>query len=292
MNMKKINVLLVLALFLGAATVFTGCKKDEDPVVGDPSIDFKGGSTYTFENVTVTTNDQITIGILAAMHPDTKKELTNLKITLGSQTLVDSSFSANAFDADYTISFASVGVFTLTAMIKDADNRTDEVSFDITIELGGTAVKKTTNIEMGSFNDPKGSFYSTGTEMVYKVAEAKQNQAAVDFIFFKGATNANSIAAPDDTQVNTISDFQLNDWTTKNQTRFNTTAMTAAEFDAIGAFHVFPEFNTSTQKTLANNLSNGQVIYFKTQAGKKGYIKVVDIFSRGDLAKFEVIVEE
>lgn len=290
--MKKINVLFLLALFLGAATVFTGCNKDEDPVIGDPSIDFKGGSTYTFEDVTVTTNDQITVGILAAMHPETKKELANLTITLGEQTLVDSSFNASSFEADYTISFASVGVFTFTATITDVDNRSDEMSFNITIEQGGTAVKKTTNIEMGSFNDPKGSFYSTVNEMVYKVAEAKQNQAAIDFIFFKGSTNANSIAAPDDVQVNTISDFQLNDWTTKNQTRFNTTTMTAAEFDAIGEFHSFPVFNTSTQTTLTNNLINGQVIYFMTQAGKKGYVKVVDLFSRGDLAKFEVIVEE
>jgi len=290
--MKKVKSFMAIALFLGVATVFTGCSKDEDPIIGDPSIDFKGGTNYTFENITVTTNDQITVGIMAAMHPDTKKDLTNFKLTLGNQTLVDSTLTSASFDADYNISFASVGTFTLTAVIKDADMRTAEASFDITIEQGGTAVKKTTNIEMGSFNDPKGSFYSTVNEMVYKVAEAKENQAAIDFIFFKGVTNANSIAAPDDSQVNTISDFQLNEWTTKNQTRFNTTAMTAAEFDAIGEFHVFPEFNATTQTTLANNLSNGQIIYFMTQAGKKGYVKVVDLFSRGDLAKFEVIVEE
>jgi len=281
-----------MAIFLGAATIFTGCSKDEDPVTGSPSIDFKGGATYTFENVTITTNDQIVVGILAAMHPDTKKPLTNFKLTIGSDVLVDSTFNANSFDADYTINFEEVGTATLNARITDESGSYDEISFDIIVEVAAVNVTKNTNIEMGSFNDPKGSFYSTGNATVYTVAQAKLNQAAVDFIFFKGVTNLNAIAAPDDSEVNTISTYQLADWTVKNQTRFNATTMTAAEFDAIGNTYVFPEFNATTAASLAKNLVNGQVLYFKTQAGKHGYIKVVDLFSRGDMAKFDVIIEE
>jgi hypothetical protein len=293
--MRKLNLFLLMTIFLGAATIFTGCNKDEDdPITGSPSIDFKGGANYTFENVTVTTNDQIVVGILAAMHSETEKPLTNFKLTIGTSVPVDSTFNANSFDADYTINFneVEVGVYTLTAKITDESGSYDEISFEITVEQGGVNVTKNTNIEMGSFNDPEGSFYSTGNATVYTVAQAKLNQAAVDFIFFKGVTYFNAIAAPDDAIVNTISDFQLNDWTVKNQTKFNATTMTAAEFDAIGSTYVFPEFNTTTAASLTYNLVDGQVVYFKTQAGKHGYIKVVDLYSRGDMAKFDVIIEQ
>lgn len=291
--MRKLNLFLLMTIFLGAATIFTGCNKDEDdPITGSPSIDFKAGANYTSEDITVSTGDQIVVGILAAMNIETEKSLTNFKLTIGTTVLVDSTLNASSFDVDYTINFDEVGSATLTARITDESGSYDEIFFDITVEQAMATVKKNTNIEMGSFNDPKGSFYSTVNEMVYTVAQAKLNQAAIDFIFFKGVTNANAIGAPDDSEANTISTFQLADWTVKNQTRFNTTTMTAAEFDAIGNTYAFPEFNATTAASLANNLVNGQVIYFKTQAGKHGYIKVVDLYSRGDMAKFDVIIEE
>jgi hypothetical protein len=37
---------------------------------------------------------------------------------------------------------------------------------------------------------------------------------------------------------------------------------------------------------------NGDVVFFKTEADALGYLKVVDLYSRGDLGKFEVIVME
>jgi hypothetical protein len=288
--MRKINLLLLLSLLIGA-TVLSGCKKDDDePIVGFPSIDFKGGTNYTFEDVTVSTNDQILVGILAAMHSETQKPLTRFTLKVGTTNLVDSTFSANTFDADYTISFAEIGTATLTARITDEGGFSDEVSFNIIIEQGGVKVKKNNDVFMGSFNDPAGSFYSTIEEEVYRVPEAKENQEKVDFIFFRGVTNLNAFAAPDDADVNTISDFQLNDWTTKNQTRFQRTTMTAADFDAIGEFYVFPEF--TGELTRVNELLNGEVVYFKTEAGKHGYIKIVDLYNRGDVAQVEVIVEE
>jgi hypothetical protein len=290
--MKRFNLFLLIGLLVGA-TIFTGCKKDDDePIIGFPTIDFKGGEGFTFENVTIKTHDQIKVGIMAAMHAETKEALTNFKLTLGTSTLIDSTFSANTFDADYIISFMKVspGEYKLNARITDASGRSDEASFTITVELGGVKVKKNDDIFMGSFNDPAGSFYSTIEETVYRVAEAKERQDKIDFIFFRGATNLNTFAAPDDEAVNTISDFQLNEWTTKNQTRFARTTMAAADFDAIGEYYIFPEFTGTL--TRVNELNNGEVVYFKTQAGKRGYIKVIDLYNRGDVAKLEVIVEE
>jgi hypothetical protein len=295
--MKKLSLIFLIGLLIGS-TILTSCKKDDDddPIIGYPSLDFKGGTAYTFEDVTITTNDQILVGILAAMHTGTQEPLVNFKLTIVSgsstTTLVDSTFNAQSFNADYNISFSQTGVATLTAKITDNAGRSEEASFIITVEQGGVRVKKNSEVLMGSFNDPAGSFYSTTEEAVYRVAEAKERQDKIDFIFFRGETqlNQNTFAAPDDEAVNTIETFQLNEWTTKNQTRFMMSQMTAAEFDAIGEFHIFPEFTGTL--TRANQLQNGNVVYFRTEAGKHGYIKVIDLYNRGDVALLEVIVEE
>lgn len=291
--MKKINFLLLLALFSGLITM-TSCSKDDPLVDQNPSINLKGGSTYTSADVTITTEDQIKVGIIANYNASSKEKLTNLKITLTSNntpsTLVDSSFNAVTFDGDYLLSFGTPGTIRFLATVTDADGLKDETGFNITVVQAGVSVKKKVDIELGSFNDSFGSFYNTAEELVYSVAQAGQNQAKTDFGFYKGATNVNTIGAPDDADL--IDVYNTGSWTTKNQTRFIMTTMTVTEFDAIGTEHVFPEFVDANATSKIDHLVSDKVLYFKTQAGKRGYIKIVDLYSRGDVAKIDVIVEQ
>jgi hypothetical protein len=287
--MKKLNLFLFWSLLV-SALVLTGCAKDEDPIVGNPSIDFKGGSSYTFADVNLTTNDQILVGIMAAMHPETMKPLTRFQLTVGESNLVDSTFSANTFDADYSISFNSIGTATLTARITDSNGSTDEVSFKITIEEGGVKVSKSGEFLLGNVNDlGAGSFYATTEDSVYFTNNVLENTSKIDFAFFKGPQNQNTIASPDDDDVRLVYP-SMGDWPSRNQTRFQLTELTVADFDAIGEYHIFPEFSGTLTK--ANELENGAVIYFRTQAGKHGLIKIVDLYTRGDVALIDVLVEE
>jgi hypothetical protein len=119
-------------------------------------------------------------------------------------------------------------------------------------------VKKTTDIELGSFNEPGiGSFYSTFEGEVYNIAQATLNQEKIDFLFCRGATNLNTIAAPDDE--NAITVFQIGGWTTKNANHFHTTEMTAEEFVAIESPYSFPEFDEENAGTNVNMLNIGDV---------------------------------
>ena len=294
--MRKLTQILFVTMLVITASFVTSCKKDPVDVDPSPSINFKGGSNYTSADATIGTDASILVGVNASSNASTNKDLKKFTIVITTNnvpsTLIDSTISTEVFNADYNISFPGVGVYRIVAKVTDSDSQSSEVAFNITVEQTGVTVKKKTGIEMGSFNDSWGSFYSGTNELVYTVANAKLNQSAVDFLFFKGATNQNTVAAPDDADANTISDFQLGDWTVKNQTRFNTTSMTAAEFDAIGTTYEFPEFNATTAASKLNNLVTDQIVYFKTQAGKRGYIKIVDLYSRGDVAKFEVIFEQ
>lgn len=124
------------------------------------------------------------------------------------------------------------------------------------------------------------------------MSQAAANQAKVDLVFYKGDNDDNSIAAPIDASLETILTFDISNWETRNATLFIKTEMTVEDFDAIGEYYEFPEFVEAEANTKIVNMVNGDVLFFKTEAGALGYIKVVDLYSRGDLGEFEVIVME
>lgn len=292
MKMNRLFLILTVAI----ATAFTSCKKDDDIVNPEPSIDFKGGANYTATDVTINAGEQILVGFNAAYNPDTEENLTNFKLVLTSnnvpQTLIDSVINTASYSTDININFPEAGSARLEATITDKAGRTDAVSFNITIEEAGVKVVKHTDIELGSWNDEIGSFYAAKENTIYTVPEAFNNQAKVDFIFYKGVQNMNTITAPDDADLATIPSFNIENWTTKNETRFVMTSMTAAEFDAIGEYYEFPAFDQNSATSKVIDLENGAVVHFRTQAGDYGLIKVVDFYSRGDLGLIDVIVME
>ncbi|MCK9291586.1 MAG: hypothetical protein WCR58_10670 [Bacteroidales bacterium] len=288
--MRKLNSFLLLSLFVGA-TLFTGCNKDEDdPIIGNPSIDFKGGEAYVSQDATITTVDEILIGFNAAQNPDTKKPLTRFTLQIGEANLVDSTLNTDSFEVDYTLQIESVGEAKLTARITDESGAWAEVSLILTVEDGGVKVKKSEEILLGNVNDlGAGSFYSVSEDEVYFTTNVTDNTDKVDIIFFKGPQNQNTLASPDDDAVKEVYS-SINNWPVHNQTRFQLTDLTVDDFDAIAEFHVFPEF--TGELTRASHLENEDILYFKTEAGKHGYIKIINLYTRGDVALIQVIAEE
>lgn len=282
------------AMLIVAGVAISGCSKDEDePVDMGPTLALKTGEGYTSADFEVVEGTVVKFGITASKSTTHDHNLARFNIMYNSLTLVDTVFDAASFNADFEIQFVGVGIGKVTFKITSHGGLSDQEELNATVTEPpylGEEVKKVTNIELGSFNDPIGSFYNTVDDMKYTVPEAKLNQAKVDFLFFKGVTFFNTIAAPDDEAANTIPSFELGDWTTKNQTRFNTTTMTVAEFDAIGDLHIFPEFNTANATKKVSDLVPGQVFMFRTVGEKLGYIKVVDTYEKGDKIKIDVIV--
>lgn len=296
--MKK-NLLILFMAVIGMAATMTSCEKDDVILDPKPTINFKGGGNYVSSDVTVTEGENFTVGVNAAANVETNAKLKSFTIVFTSNnvptTLIDEQLEKaqeNNYSKDFQITLNGVGEGILKAKITDEKGEYAEVSFKVTVKQAGVEVKKKTNVEFGSFNDAIGSFYGTSNETVYTISQAFQNQALVDIIFFDGATNHNTLAAPDDAEANSINDFNLVNWTKKNKTRFILTTMTAAEFDAIGEIYQFPEFVEANASTKANNLAAGNVVYFKTEAGKHGYAKIVDLYTKGSKAKVDFIVEQ
>ncbi len=282
----------MLSMFLMAGALFvTSCSDDETT---GPTLDLKGSSGYTSDDVTISAGSTITIGVIGTAGD---KNLSSFTMTSTNNNVpyevMDTTLNSSSFNLDIEITFTeeNLGANRLLMTLADKDGNKSTQSFTVTVENGAVAVKKASSVEFGSFNDAIGSFYNTTDMALYTVAQAKLNQAKVDFLFYKGAQNGNTIAAPDDVLAATeISTFQLNTWTTRNATRFAKGVVTAAQFDAITTTFDFPEFNSTSSD--AAQLADGDVVFFQTVSGKLGLIKVVDLYTRGDRAKFDIIVQE
>jgi hypothetical protein len=290
--MKKWNYLL--SMFLIAGTVFvTSCSKDEDD---PPTLDLKGTSGYTSNDVTISAGETIRVGVIAAAGTE---KLSSFNLTVRHNNIDEYSFdttlNVDNFNMDFEIPFTSefIGENLVSMKVVDKGGNTASQSFKVTVETGAVAINKYSGVLLGSFNDVNGSFYNTTENTVYTISAAKANQAKVDLLFYFGADHKNTLAAPNDPDVNAeITTFQLNTWTTKNATKFIKGAVTAAQFDAIVDDFNFPTFDESSALSYADKLVDGDVVFFKTVTGKLGLAKVVDLTARGDQGTFDFIIEE
>ncbi len=302
--MKKFKSAMLL-IVMAIAIVSTSCKKDEKndepPIDPRPAITFKVDAGFTASDGDFTEGDEIKIGVVANQNLITKKKLTNFTLVRTidgtAETITDETIDIETFNKDYTIELSVPGNYKFTAKITDEDSKSAETSFELTVDEKPdprVPVKKNSDLELGSTNDTLGSFYSTNYEQVYKIEEAADNQEKVDFIFWKDPrVKANSITSPDNDLIGSVNFLGIHTWTVKNETRFIITEMTAEDFNAIEDKYLFPEFDPEAAADLASNLQAGDILFFRTQEGKHGYIRIIDLYNtRGDRALIDVIVEE
>jgi len=297
--MKKWNYLF-MALLMSAAVMVSSCGGDDDEVDPGPTLNLKGGAAYTSADATVQSGSVIRVGVNGLKSSVSGDKLVRYKFSITANntptTYVDSTFSSDSFTWETDITLSGVGEIRLSFELWDKNGMKADQAFNIIIEDPGMQINKFLNVEFGSWNDPVGSFFSSTEGITYTVTQTRNvpaNQAKIDFLFFKGSQNANTFASPDDPDAATINDLgPLSDWTNKNQTRFNATAITAAQFDAIGETYQFPTFNLSAQTSKMNNLVNGQVFLFKTKNDKLGLVKIVNLYNRGDRATASIIVQK
>ncbi len=132
----------------------------------------------------------------------------------------------------------------------------------------------------GQTNSTLGSFFSTtsGNVITSSAAGASTSiQASVDFVYFFGTANQASMGAPNDTTVATAhsNNTSLSTWTTKNATKFVKTTISAADFIASANDSLVKTIDAATiNASMVNTLAAGNVVAFKTAAGKLGLFHV------------------
>jgi len=288
-----------MKLFFAAALLFTvgfftSCTEETDPI--GPSIEFIAGVAG---DGIITTDATVLVGETFMV----KSLLTMGDAKLDNYTIRESNTDLTGYpktdvvsgDQDiFESSLAEAGEYTFTFILTDKEGLKDEKSIKVTVnDPEPTITVYTDKIIGASANATVGSSFASVDGMTYKLAEAAAASNKIDFVYFYGATNKATLAAPNDADVTGSVYPSVADWATKNATALQLTSMTAAEFDAVENDTDITE--PSVAATKVNNLAVGSVIAFKTAAtsanpSKKGLIKVTGIVE-GNVATGTITIE-
>ncbi len=300
--MKKFAFLFLFALT--GSLFLASCSGGDDDTVAKPkpSINWKGGGTYTSANVSIAADNTIDFGINATASSGEK--ITKVRITVNANGI------GNLILSDSVVKVANIGIDWMgvnvgklpgsktvyTATATQSNGESSSVSFIVTVTSAGKTVQTRANISMGGqTNSTIGSFFNYVTQQTVFLTQANSDPASVDFIYYSGSTNLQTFSSPDDAQVTQVF-ASISGWSVRNNTRFRRTTLTATEFDAIKdgdpstAIDNQATTNVSSLSSLTNKLKVGDVIVFITAGGQDfGLIKVTAIngSASGDV-KFDI----
>lgn len=287
--MKKLSFLFILLALTGV--LFTSCSKDEDdPQDLKPGINFKGGTGYVSQDVTLTAGEEFKVGINANANSNSSAKLNKFVVTRTFNnipfTVLDSTLNTSNFTIDI-IAFANpnAGTERWSFKITDKDGEVNEISFNITTTApAGNILTYSTKV-LGSYQNTTGSSFASVDGTVYTLEQAKIHADVIDWLYFYGATNLATLAAPDDTDAGDVFNTgpnALSTWSVRNDTRFKETSLTAADFNSITTDTPIIAIANGASLSKANNLVVGDVIAFVTSTGKMGLVKVDAIVPGAD----------
>jgi len=281
--MKKINVLMlgVLVLFAG---FFASCKKDA--ATNDATISLAGDVGYTATDATVTGGGSFKIKWTATSSTDmgfiTIAQDNVAYVGWNEKEIASGSKSTYIDEATIKVP-ASGGPYTYSIIIYGTGtNGTELARKDIVITIGTTTATVSilsTSLGSATWNTTDGSFYSIGTQLVYKY-DATGAAANVDFGYMygdAGGSNLATIFSPEWASAQTLTQKITSP---SKATKFVVTTLSASEFDAITETGnaIITSAVTSATAQYVNNLqvggaNAGKIIGFVLQNTKKGLIK-------------------
>jgi hypothetical protein len=285
--MKKV-AFLMSGLLMAGTIFFSGCSTDST-TPGDihPSMNFVGGGSYISADAQLTVGTIFTVGLNAFSSTESNSKLAKLTVTRIFQNkpfvLLDSNLNVAQFSIDISIGAnPNAGTENFTFLITDKDGQSKELSFVITtVDVSGPGPINTFSMKiMGAQGSATGSSFASIDGSVYGGAEAKTNAAKVDWLYFFGASNLATIAAPDDADaaaVFTNATYGLQTWSVLNSTRFKRVT-DAIDWNAITDDAIIvAQTATGVDQTKVNNLDITDILAFQTVGGKKGLIRVEEI---------------
>ncbi|MBN2275188.1 MAG: hypothetical protein JXK95_12705 [Bacteroidales bacterium] len=271
-------------LFLGLgvismAVLLNSCGDDTTGLA--PDITFDDGTEITLgAGISSAT---ITGEIVAEEKLD---KVTVYRVTTASETQIGTYSSFNAGDItttdDLTYTFRiTVDNISEDISVKieavDKEGQTASKSISVKVNLAPALKAEFTAILLGAQTSTDPSCLDANTGLRYKIAEdqAKNNAASIDMLYYYGATNLATLAAPNDETVDGtgVGSFTwTSTWSTKNATKFGASSLdysnvTAAEVNAISGL--------SASKV--TSLDVGTTVAFETADGKKGVLQVTNL---------------
>jgi hypothetical protein len=274
--MKTIK-LFFIAFAVIAVGFFTSCA--DETVATGPTIDFIAGDGILTSDASVETGVDFTFKWLVTQGTAKLASFT-IRLSNTDVTGFPNTDIADNYSDLLTTSQATAGIYAYTFIATDKDGLEDSKTITVTVTnpvVVPTIDTYTDKILGADNNATLGSSFASVDGSVYILADAKTNSSKVDFVYFYGATNLATLAAPSDVDGAQVVFSSITTWTTINATALESTSLTAAEFDLIDSeSQITAPAGTATK---VNNLAVGNVLAFKTAAtsanpSKKGLIKV------------------
>jgi hypothetical protein len=284
--MKKLSYLL--GLFVLAGILFSACSKDEENT-DPPSIAFLGGEyepgkERVDSDVTLTVGTQFVFGITASKVSD--KDLRRILIerkyeNVSTITVMDTAISTASFTIDIiTFAYPTPGSEDFECTVWDKNDKSSTISFTVTTTPATSNITTYEDKILGAQDSNTGSSFASADGTVYMLADAKENSAEIDFMYFYGQNNLATLAAPDDSDAALVfNNVQngLQTWDVLNDTRFKETTLSSADFNAINSstqLVTVATLPTAPDQTKINNLAVGKVLAFETVDELYGLIRI------------------
>lgn len=276
----KTTRLFLFAIAVAAFGFFTSCTEEE---ATGPVIDFLSGEGMITEDDSVMVGESYSFKVLLTQGTAKLDEYT---IRLGGLDLAGyplTDIEDGTVDL-YEDVMEEAGTYSYVFVVTDKDGMQDTKTIVVTVKepVIEPTIKTYTDKVLGADDNPTvGSSFASADGSIYLLADAKTNSNKVDFVYFYGAENLATLAAPSNSDAQTVY-ASIGTWTTQNATVFGTTTITAAQFDAITTDTEIVAAATGLSATKANELAVDDVIAFETAstsayASKKGLIKVVEL---------------
>lgn len=286
--MKKFAYLFA-ALFLAAFTIFSSCKKDENTPDQQFTFNLKAGPGYVSGDVTLTTGEQFKVGINA--FASTGSTLIRFLVTRvyndKPDVVFDTTLNLTVLNYDFFgIALGGPGTEKWIFTITQSDESTLEKSFNITTESAVGPIFTYDQCIIGAQQNSTGSSFASSNGTIYNLAEAKNNAAMIDWLYYFGVTTFATLAAPDnDDAAHIFTDGgsytnpgpnALLNWAVRNATRFRT-IKDPLDWDAIQDDTELIVLSQGAIEPNAPDLLSGYYVAFVTANGKKGLIRINSI---------------
>jgi hypothetical protein len=278
--MKKFKFISLMIAALSLGFGFTSCEEDllnEDEEGGAATISIDASADKT--QVEVGEDIVVSYDVLIS---DNKLESIELREGDNLIGAVQDGFDDTRRDAgEITYNATEAGDFVLSLYVVDNKGNSKTSDINITVLEAGGEISEFTAILMGAqSNTDEGSYLDANTGNTYMQSDAESNQSLIDVIYYYGSANKATFAAPnnelvDGTGANALSLTAA--FSTKNATKFTKTTLDASDFDAIVNDATIVSEADGLSDSDATDVAVGEVVAFKTQGGKSGLIKVVEL---------------
>ncbi len=268
------SLLFVPLLFL----LFSSCTKKET-IRTPPVIGFVTDSGYASRDTTLMVGQKIRVGVRAR---GTDGNITYFSIRYNdgaAKILLDTGMNRPVLN--YTVDVIKTASLheKWTFLVMDRNRNFDSISLYLTKSDYSKwgKIRTLPGISLGAQErSDTGSFLSLAAGQVFNLGQAWLDQQAIDMIYYYGQYEG-TLASPMEAEApGFFTGAQgIANWTIKNETRYDTTALLPAVFDAAGDDSLLlSAYDPTAGKRKAKYLQPGMVVAFKSPAGKLGLIKV------------------